>query len=155
MVKSYTMPFDYLWALMVITEDRDFVLGLADLVYGSDMEITINDNLTETTTTKDYTYEKQTEIYSEVDVRESEARQKTDTISAPYTAQLKTTTRTNTIEAALTRANTWIVDYTEIIYIKFQKQQLHKIKRKEKQQKKMRRCRLIMKELIIQKTHWD
>ena len=111
MVKSYTMPFDYLWALMVITEDRDFVLGLADLVYGSDMEITINDNLTETTTTKDYTYEKQTEIYSEVDVRESEARQKTDTISAPYTAQLKTTTRTNTIEAALTRANTWIVDY--------------------------------------------
>ena len=112
MVKSYTMPFDYLWALMVITEDRDFVLGLADLVYGSDMEITINDNLTETTTTKDYTYEKQTEIYSEVDVRESEARQKTDTISAPYTAQLKTTTRTNTIEAALTRANTWIVDYT-------------------------------------------
>ena len=57
-------------------------------------------------------YEKQTEIYSEVDVRESEARQKTDTISAPYTAQLKTTTRTNTIEAALTRANTWIVDYT-------------------------------------------
>ena len=112
MVKSYTMPFDYLWALMVITEDRDFVLGLADLVYGSDMEITINDNLTETTTTKDYTYEKQTEIYSEVDVRESEARQKTDTISAPYTAQLKTTTRTNIIEAALTRANTWIVDYT-------------------------------------------
>lgn len=38
LVSKYTMPFDYLWALLVVSEDEDFVLDLADLVYGSQLE---------------------------------------------------------------------------------------------------------------------
>ena len=48
MVKAYTMPFNYLWDLLVLSEDIDFVLGLADLVYNSNIVITVNDNLTTT-----------------------------------------------------------------------------------------------------------
>ena len=50
MVSGYTMPFDYLWAFLVIGRERDFALDVADLVYDSEIEITIHDNYTKTTT---------------------------------------------------------------------------------------------------------
>ena len=50
-VSGYTMPFDYLWALLTISQRKEFVLDLADLVRDSEIEITIHDNLTITTTT--------------------------------------------------------------------------------------------------------
>ena len=28
-VQKYTMPFQYLWSLLVMTQDKEFVLGLA------------------------------------------------------------------------------------------------------------------------------
>ena len=63
MVRGYAMPFDYLWALMVITEDKDFVMGLADLVYNSTIEITVNDNKTITTTTENYKFDKMMDVF--------------------------------------------------------------------------------------------
>ena len=113
MVKAYTMPFDYLWALMVITEDKDFVFGLADLVYNSDIVITINDNLTETTTTQEYTYQKQEVISSTITLEDDSKENITQSRLTDFTATLTTLAERNTIEAGLTRANTWIVDYTK------------------------------------------
>ena len=113
MVKSYTMPFDYLWALMVITEDKDFVFGLADLVYNSNIEITVNDNLSVNTTIKDYTYRKWERIASQAILNDGTTISGGDDLFIDQSAKLTTITKTNTVEAALTRANTWIVDYTK------------------------------------------
>ena len=56
MVDPYTMPFDLLWALLVVGEDRQFVLELADLVYNSEIEITVHDNVTTNTDEDAWTY---------------------------------------------------------------------------------------------------
>ena len=45
-VQKYTMPFQYLWSLLVVGEDKNFVLELADLVENSEITISIYDNIT-------------------------------------------------------------------------------------------------------------
>lgn len=44
LVDKYTMPFDLLWALLVVGESQGFVMELADLAYNSEIEITVYDN---------------------------------------------------------------------------------------------------------------
>ena len=56
MVEPYTMPFDLLWAFLVCGDGQGFVMELADLVYNSDIEITVHDNLTINTDVDDWTY---------------------------------------------------------------------------------------------------
>lgn len=58
-VRKYKMSFKYLWSLLVITEDKDFVLGLADLADKTQILIGIYDNDTTTVTKEEYTYTKQ------------------------------------------------------------------------------------------------
>lgn len=58
-VRKYKMSFKYLWSLLVITEDKDFVLGLADLANKTQILIGIYDNDTTTVTKEEYTYTKQ------------------------------------------------------------------------------------------------
>lgn len=121
MVKNYTMPFDYLWAMMVITEDKDFVFGLADLVYDSNIEITVNDSLNVTTVVKTYNYTKHTDITERLTTESGATYVRTDDREEPVTSVLTTVTKTNTVETGLTRANTWIVDYSK--EYKYQKPQ--------------------------------
>lgn len=59
-VEKYTMPFNYLWSLLVIGEDPGFVLELADLVENSEITISIYDNITTTRDENVYTYKKET-----------------------------------------------------------------------------------------------
>lgn len=61
-VQKYTMPFQYLWAFLVITEDKDFVLELADLVKNSQITISIYDNITTTTNEDSFEYKKETRV---------------------------------------------------------------------------------------------
>lgn len=61
-VQKYTMPFEYLWAFLVITEDKDFVLELADLVKNSQIVISIYDNVTTTINEDTFEYKKQTRV---------------------------------------------------------------------------------------------
>ncbi len=103
-LSGYTLPFNYLWALLVITEDKDFVMDLADLVYNSEIEITVHDKGTTTTSSSSEEY------WSTIYVRKNkdgdlfpERRMYTKTTTITY--------RNNTIKADLTRANVWIVDY--------------------------------------------
>lgn len=125
LVSGYTMPFEFLWALLVIGEDKDFVLALADLVYGSDIEITIHDSLTIDTQEKVYTYNKNIfaeskgSVLTEVKIKnpnnifsfEEKGSWVDDISDKSYTTKTTDITKTNTLEIALTRANVWIVDY--------------------------------------------
>ena len=119
MVEKYVMPFDFLWALMVTGEEKNFVFELTDLVFDSDIQVTIYDNLTTNTNVDDWHYElmKKTEAdihISAYSLGESASRSEMNhshESSYPYRTTKTITTNTNSINAILTRANTWIVDY--------------------------------------------
>ena len=95
-VSGYTMPFDFLWALTVTGRDKDFTLEVADLVFDSEIIITIHDNLTITT---DVT----TEHYTKTVNEHPEHFYKRTTVI----------TRDNTLDIALTKADVWCVDYSQ------------------------------------------
>ena len=123
-VKGYTMPFDYLWVLLVMSEDQDFVLDLADLVLNSDIEITVHDNLSVNTNVNTYTYTENEKIISR-DVRivgnsqtnglkiEYPADSSPHVNSVDRTVVHTVITTTNTLDISLTKANVWIVNYTK------------------------------------------
>lgn len=121
MVDKYTMPFDLIWAFLVTGEEKEFVFDIADLVYNSDIQITIHDNLTVNTDTEDWNYTQRTKAVVDFKIKgtcedESNTRAAINHIHDPYEENeyntVKTTvTKTNTINTALTRANVWIVDY--------------------------------------------
>lgn len=122
MVEPYAMPFDMLWALLVVGEDKNFVFELADLVYGSEIEITIHDNLTINTTVDEDHYTKRTKavvdatIVAECDEKKATGKITNDEHDPSQEDQkcvtTKTTqTQTNTLDIAVTKANVWIVDY--------------------------------------------
>ena len=124
LTSGYTMPFQYLWALLVIGEDKDFVMQLADLVYNSELEITVHDNLEVNTDVKVDTYTKKTRTDTNGQVTISygqgssvqdvtEKGNWSDEESNNYKTTYTTVTKTNTLDTALTRANVWIVDYTQ------------------------------------------
>lgn len=56
MIKSYTLPFEYLWALLVMGRSYDFVEELAQLAYDSQIIIGIYDSVTTTVTVNTKTY---------------------------------------------------------------------------------------------------
>ncbi len=119
MVEKYTMPFDFLWALTVVGEEKDFIFELCDLVFGSDIQVTIYDNLTVNTTIDDWHYDHQRKTQVDIyisayaggssAIRQHNNHEHVETNS--YNTKKTVITYTNTINAVLTRANTWIVDY--------------------------------------------
>lgn len=112
MVSGYTMPFDYLWTLLVAGEDKDFVLELADLVQNSELEITIYDNLTVVTTeTVEDVQKTLTTTSKEVNTTTKNIDTHRDTNTYKYRTVYTEINKDNTIIQALTRANVWIVDY--------------------------------------------
>lgn len=126
LVKGYTMPFDYLWDLLVMSEDRSFVLDLVDLVLSSKLEITVHDNLTTDTNENIYTYTKKKKTETEATVKawagttpgqETQSKTKsgnwTDEESNSYKTTHTVVTKTNTLATSLTLADTWIVKYTK------------------------------------------
>ena len=125
MVEKYTMPFDFLWALLVVGEDKDFVFEIADLIYGSDIQITIHDNLTVNTNSDEWKYSKQTKAIVNATViasynEQSSTKKVTNDIHDSYSEEDYTTTKsvvtqTNTVNANLTKANVWLVD-SEVEY---------------------------------------
>ena len=138
LVSAYTMPFDYLWDLLVQSEDKDFVMDLADLVYDSDIEITVHDNLNVHTkediykytrrervqtanATVEVQYQRSTSDYAassgdrgtEQFTRSTFAAEEHDIEPAPCETTVTTITSTNTLDVSLTKADVWIVNYTK------------------------------------------
>ncbi|MCI8273391.1 MAG: peptidoglycan DD-metalloendopeptidase family protein, partial [Clostridia bacterium] len=64
MVSAYTLPFEYIWALLVMGEDNDFVGDLARMAYNSEIDIGIYDSVTITKNidTRNYTVEVETVV---------------------------------------------------------------------------------------------
>lgn len=131
-VSGYTMPFDYLWDLLVHSQDKDFVLDLADLVYDSDIEITIHDNVTEHTKKYIYNYTRKEKVQTvkvegeiiyqagpnapDPDLKLTKKVSEDSGFEAEeYPTPCKTTktviTTTNTVDISLTKADVWIVKY--------------------------------------------
>lgn len=138
LVSKYTMPFDYLWALLVVSEDEDFVLDLADLVYGSQLEITVHDNLTVNTNIRKLSYTKKERVDTKAKVRVLYGNTQADMLSTEnsgnwsdetsntYLTTYTTINKTNTLDISLTKANVWIVDYEkEYTYQKPPKAETH------------------------------
>ena len=140
MVSGYQMPFDYLWQWIVTGRDKDFGLDIADLIYGSEIEITIHDNVTKVTDVDTYDYTRKTKYHTHdivVTGSWSDTTTTTDstgaTTSTPSSGSIHegpldggekedskhyviihtTITTTDTLDVSLTKANVWIVDYTQ------------------------------------------
>ena len=121
MVKPYTMPFDMLWALLVVGEDKDFIFELTDLIYGSDIQITVHDNLTINTQVDEWHYTEQIKAVVDATITATcNGQTATDSITNDvhdpheeneYVTTKTVVTQTNTIQTVLTKADVWIVDY--------------------------------------------
>ena len=124
MVDKYTMPFDLLWALLVVGEDKNFIFELADLIYKSDIQITIHDNLTVNTDKDEEHYTQRTKAIVNAtitaqcngqtvtgNITNDEHDPDPNTPDKSYTKKTTVVTQTNTVDVALTKANVWIVDY--------------------------------------------
>lgn len=104
MVSGYTMPFNYLWAFIVVGDNKDFSMDLADLVYDSEIVFTVFDNLTVTVNEQTENYTR----YITVNTKDGPRQEKRS-----YYKTTTTTYRTNTIQTKLTYANVWIVEYSQ------------------------------------------
>lgn len=122
-VQQYTMPFQFLWSLLVVGQDKDFVLELADLVANSDIVISIYDNETRVDSTDVYTREETIKVKkkNENSIEQSNkgesnqvgAEDEYEEKTVTYTTTYKSTSITDTPEIVLTKANVWIVDYEQ------------------------------------------
>lgn len=134
-VSKYIMPFQYLWSLLVISDDKDFVLELADLVEDSEITISIYDNITTTVNTDEYEYKKERRTDTHVIVKPDygirdfpaerywvaednenydpnyPADYSTDETQYKITHVIKYENNMPVVD--LTKANVWIVDYSK------------------------------------------
>lgn len=139
-VQKYTMPFQYLWTLLVMGDDKDFVLELADLVESSEIIISLYDNVTTIKNVDVYNYKKQTRIdkYAKISVENNYGV--TGYLTAKYwvspespvpfanyykpgneatyitddenNVTITTISESNNFQYYLTKADVWITDYS-------------------------------------------
>ena len=139
-LSKFYMPFNYLWALLVVSEDKDFVFDIADLVYNSEFELTVFDNLTTTTKVQTDTYQekKRIDLTSKIKITgegtttnyylmEHEEGEEPPVEIYSHEESGKTTgyayvdheiiktkiNKNNTVNVALTKANSWLSDSTQ------------------------------------------
>ena len=110
MVKPYTLPFQYLWALLVMGEDYDFVEDLADLAYNAIIDIGIYDEVTITENIDEKTYTVTNRTATMVTNSEGQTDSKVSTTSTNYKETTVVTTETNMIKYDIAYADVWIVE---------------------------------------------
>ncbi len=131
LVKGYTMPFEFLYALLLVGQEQEFVLDLADLVYDSELEITVLDSLRTNTNIATETYTKKTKVHTyDVDISvettntssyaaagESHTYNIKNQDAGEGIAEQKCTnvntiiTQTNTVNAIVSYADIWALKY--------------------------------------------
>lgn len=138
-VNKYTMPFEFLWTLLITSGSKEFAMDVAKLAYNSEIEITLYDNYNETKNINTYTYNKKRKnridayatimndfgvTYAKNRIIELEEKVTNgnnnyediyDQSQEAYQFKMVSTVinKTNTITFGLTKAKTWIVDYTK------------------------------------------
>ena len=115
MVQQYVMPFEYLWVLLLHSEDYEFVEEVAQLVYNTKITIGIFDS---TTTTKKIERKEYTEDFQEkVDVFEKDL---TDPLSVEEHTKVGQWAKIGSAPYDYYAENTITVDYdtvqVEVIY---------------------------------------
>lgn len=134
LIKKYTMPFQYLWSLIVIGEDVGIGLDLTDLIKESEISVGIYENLDTTVNSSTYTYnkERKVDVYAEADIvytdrtYTSESYDRTDdsrtpdpdwepayevTESTNYEVNHTMTYKNSKPLVDVVKANVWVVDY--------------------------------------------
>ncbi len=117
MIQQYTLPFEYLWSLLVMGDSSDFALKLAQLAYNSEIKIGVYDNIVKTieTNTEKYT-EQFRERYRYYEDGSLEKWRPTDTEwkeeKHDYEHVNVVTTYTDTVQIEVMHANTWTVEVT-------------------------------------------
>lgn len=120
LISEYTMPFDYLWAFLVIGEDTEFVQNLAQLALDSEIEITLYDELTIVENDMKETHQEQNKTYVEEyttdkynDGRSSYYFNKyyTATTTDDKHNYTNVVTETNKVKYRLTKADVWCLKY--------------------------------------------
>lgn len=128
-VKSYTMPFNFLWDFLLVGQQKEFVLELADLVFGSKVEISVLDCIRTSTNTSTYTYTAHVDVETDnINVNVQAVNKKTgsyvgggtygpfsgtDSFEVNYATTNTTVTKTNTIDVILSLADVWVVKYEQ------------------------------------------
>lgn len=124
-VKGYTMPFEFLWAFLLVGQQKEFVMELADLVLESRVEISILDSIRTNTNTSTYTYTEHEDVetydiyahVSAVDTRTGASvgggtygpGSGTGSYDIQHTTVGTTETKTNTIDVILSIADVWLL----------------------------------------------
>lgn len=124
-VSKYTMPFQYLWSLIIAGGDKDFGLELADLVEDSEIVIAIYDNITTTVNTTIYTYNREKKIDVSATAKATtsygDSATKSDSWkpakewkeSDEYKINHVITYKNNRVVIDIIKADVWIVDYSK------------------------------------------
>lgn len=131
MTSGYTMPFNYLWTWLVLTENKDFVMDLADLVYNSEIEFTVYEKYNGVTNieTVNYTRQKNVHTWAEASLWYNDVPSETKSGNVENSEEkqfyhtYQTTTVNQTANVLLTKANVWMLDY-ELDYNAGQKQEV-------------------------------
>lgn len=120
-IQKYVMPFEFPLALLIIGEDEEFAVDVADLALNSQIVITIEDNLNTTinkeeeTVTNNFRYERiynystqmgSSTIYGGIEKRE-------DTAKTSYVKTIESIIETNTPNIEITEVNSWIVNISK------------------------------------------
>lgn len=114
-IEKYTMPFEYLWDLLITTRGKKFVLELADFVI-QDTNIEITGVEEKSTSEDEQSNSEQVEINIPVEVIDPLTGEKKivfTTETKTKTTNVKVITESNHVKAELTEADTWIVKYTK------------------------------------------
>lgn len=116
MLSKYQMPAGFLWSLLVMGENPDFITKLADLAI-DDTEIIIEaqDNITVTTNQKVQKYRNKKDVTKTVITEDGTKKETTTTVTAQNESSITTTvttTQTNT-RLNLVYAKTWVAVYKE------------------------------------------
>lgn len=124
-VSKYTMPFQYLWSLIVVGGDKGVGLELAELVENSQIIISIYDNVTTTVNTTIDTYNREKKINLAATATAKTTYQNSYTKSdywgpveewvENYEYEIKHvfTYKNNTAIIDVQKADVWIVDYSK------------------------------------------
>lgn len=117
LVSKYGMSAELLVDLLLITENEEFVNGVADLARNSKIVISIQDNATNTVNVNNYNITKEYKNSIEVSLIGS-GTDKSDTYPEsknfePY-IKVTTTINTNTIHALISEVDSWYVNYQKI-----------------------------------------
>lgn len=119
-VSKYTMPFQYLWSLIVVGQDKGVGLELADLVEKSQIVISIYDNVTTTVNTTRYTYNKEMKVDLSATATAGSYRKSNSwqpasewTDDENYQIELVNTYKNNLPVVDMTKADVWIIDYSK------------------------------------------